>query len=465
MNGKLTLLVVDDDADFLRDFEFLLRDQYQVISTTHVEQVIPLIKEHNPDIVFLDLFLGEHSGLSVLQKIKKTFPQQTCIMITEHGSIDTAVEAIKLGADNYISKNFNVKEIQGFIEQAMKKRVQHAQSVALMEESFRPYRELIGRSPQMVQIKEKIMLAAQNDFTVLITGESGTGKELVARLIHKNSTRAQEIFLPVNCGALPAELIESELFGHEKGAFTGAAKRKLGKFEIASSGTLFLDEISELSLTAQVKLLRVLYNKEFERLGGTTVLRTNARIIAATNKNLQQLMKNGRFREDLFYRLNVFPIELPPLRERRQDIPLLLQYFMQQKGRELGKPQIDMEPEAVDLFTGYDWPGNIRELENIVTRLIILAADGLITRSMVAANLQNTPTTPAEYFTDEQLTWEQLNRAKQQATARAVERVEREFLEKLLKKYDGKVMAAVNDLGLNKSTLYRLIQKYRKRGH
>ncbi len=465
MNGKLTLLVVDDDADFLRDFEFLLRDQYQVISTTRVEQVIPLIKEHNPDIVFLDLFLGEHSGLSVLQKIKKTFPQQTCIMITEHGSIDTAVEAIKLGADNYISKNFNVKEIQGFIEQAMKKRVQHAQSVALMEESFRPYRELIGRSPQMVQIKEKIMLAAQNDFTVLITGESGTGKELVARLIHKNSTRAQEIFLPVNCGALPAELIESELFGHEKGAFTGAAKRKLGKFEIASSGTLFLDEISELSLTAQVKLLRVLYNKEFERLGGTTVLRTNARIIAATNKNLQQLMKNGRFREDLFYRLNVFPIELPPLRERRQDIPLLLQYFMQQKGRELGKPQIDMEPEAVDLFTGYDWPGNIRELENIVTRLIILAADGLITRSMVAANLQNTPTTPAEYFTDEQLTWEQLNRAKQQATARAVERVEREFLEKLLKKYDGKVMAAVNDLGLNKSTLYRLIQKYRKRGH
>ncbi len=465
MNGKLTLLVVDDDADFLRDFEFLLRDQYQVISTTHVEQVIPLIKEHNPDIVFLDLFLGEHSGLSVLQKIKKTFPQQTCIMITEHGSIDTAVEAIKLGADNYISKNFNVKEIQGFIEQAMKKRVQHAQSVALMEESFRPYRELIGRSPQMVQIKEKIMLAAQNDFTVLITGESGTGKELVARLIHKNSTRAQEIFLPVNCGALPAELIESELFGHEKGAFTGAAKRKLGKFEIASSGTLFLDEISELSLTAQVKLLRVLYNKEFERLGGTTVLRTNARIIAATNKNLQQLMKNGRFREDLFYRLNVFPIELPPLRERRQDIPLLLQYFMQQKGRELGKPQIDMEPEAVDLFTGYDWPGNIRELENIVTRLIILAADGLITRSMVAANLQNTPTTPAEYFTDEQLTWEQLNRAKQQATARAVERVEREFLEKLLKKYDGKVMAAVNDLGLNKSTLYRLIQKYRKRDH
>ena len=202
MNGKLTLLVIDDDADFLRDFEFLVGEQYRVISTTHPEQVAPLIKEHNPDIVFLDLFLGEHSGLSLLQQIKKEFPQQACIMITEHGSIDTAVEAIKLGAENYITKNFNVKEIQGFIEQAVKKKIQHAQSLALMEESFRPYQELIGQSPQMVQVKEKILLAAQNDFTVLITGESGTGKELVARLIHKHSARAQEIFLPVNCGAL-----------------------------------------------------------------------------------------------------------------------------------------------------------------------------------------------------------------------------------------------------------------------
>ena len=462
MNGKITLLVVDDDPDFLRDFEFLIGDEYHVVTTTSVQQVRALIREHSPDIVFLDLFLGEYSGLSLLQQIKREFPQQACIMITEHGSIDTAVEAIKLGAENYITKNFNVKEIQGFIEQAIKKKIQHAQSAALMEESFRPYQELIGQSPQMVQVREKISLAAQNDFTVLITGESGTGKELVARLIHRQSARAQQIFLPVNCGALPSELIESELFGHEKGAFTGANKRKLGKFEIASSGTLFLDEISELSPMAQVKLLRVLYNKEFERVGGTTVLRTNARIIAATNKDLHRLMSEGRFREDLYYRLNVFPIELPPLRRRREDIPLLLEYFLHRKAKELGAPRISLEPQAVELFLRYDWPGNIRELENIVTRLIILARNGTITTEMVSANLQ--PGTPerTEYFPNGNLTWEELNRIKREATAAAAEKVEREFLDKLLKKYGGSVTAAAADLGLNKSTLYRMVQKYRR---
>ena len=462
MNGKITLLVVDDDPDFLRDFEFLIGDEYHVVTTTSVQQVRALIREHSPDIVFLDLFLGEYSGLSLLQQIKREFPQQACIMITEHGSIDTAVEAIKLGAENYITKNFNVKEIQGFIEQAIKKKIQHAQSAALMEESFRPYQELIGQSPQMVQVREKISLAAQNDFTVLITGESGTGKELVARLIHRQSARAQQIFLPVNCGALPSELIESELFGHEKGAFTGANKRKLGKFEIASSGTLFLDEISELSPMAQVKLLRVLYNKEFERVGGTTVLRTNARIIAATNKDLHRLMSEGRFREDLYYRLNVFPIELPPLRQRREDIPLLLEYFLHRKAKELGASHISLEPQAVELFLRYDWPGNIRELENIVTRLIILARNGTITTEMVSANLQ--PGTPerTEYFPNGNLTWEELNRIKREATAAAAEKVEREFLDKLLKKYGGSVTAAAADLGLNKSTLYRMVQKYRR---
>ncbi len=462
MSDQLTLLVVDDDADFLRDFKFLIGDQYRVITTSDVKQIRSLIKEFSPDIVFLDLFLGDYSGLSLLKQIKKELPQQACIMITEHGSIDTAVEAIKSGAENYITKNFNVKEIQGFIEQVLQKKLQHAQSEALMEESFRPYRELIGQSPPMLQVKEKIALAAQNDFTVLISGESGTGKELVARLIHKNSARAQEIFLPVNCGALPANLIESELFGHEKGAFTGADKRKLGKFEIASNGTMFLDEISELSLTAQVKLLRVLYNKEFERVGGTTVLRTNARIIAASNKDLNTLMAEGRFREDLFYRLNVFPIELPPLRQRREDIPLLLEYILRKKSRELGKPQTQLEPSAIDLFKQYDWPGNIREMENIVSRLIILAKDGLITSAMVAANLQPDMQETRDYFSDENLTWENLNRAKRKASAAAIEKVEREFLDKLLQKYDGNVIAAAKDLGLNKSTLYRMVQKYRK---
>ena len=462
MSDQLTLLVVDDDADFLRDFKFLIGDQYRVITTSDVKQIRSLIKEFSPDIVFLDLFLGDYSGLSLLKQIKKEFPQQACIMITEHGSIDTAVEAIKSGAENYITKNFNVKEIQGFIEQVLQKKLQHAQSEALMEESFRPYRELIGQSPPMLQVKEKIALAAQNDFTVLISGESGTGKELVARLIHKNSARAQEIFLPVNCGALPANLIESELFGHEKGAFTGADKRKLGKFEIASNGTMFLDEISELSLTAQVKLLRVLYNKEFERVGGTTVLRTNARIIAASNKDLNTLMAEGRFREDLFYRLNVFPIELPPLRQRREDIPLLLEYILRKKSRELGKPQTQLEPSAIEPFMQYDWPGNIRELENIVSRLIILAKDGMITSAMVAANLQPDMQPTRDYFSDENLTWENLNRAKRKASAAAIEKVEREFLDKLLQKYDGNVIAAAKDLGLNKSTLYRMVQKYRK---
>ncbi len=458
---KPTLLIVDDDPDFLQDFAFLLGEQYSVVTTTETDQVIKLIQAHNPDLVFLDLFLGEQNGLNLLQTIKTRFPQQACIMITEHGSIDTAVEAIKMGAENYITKNFNIKEIQGFIEQVLKKRLQYAQSMALMEESFRPYQEFIGNSSQIQLIKEQIKLAAQNDFTVLITGESGTGKELVARLIHKASARAQEIFLPVNCGALPAELIESELFGHEKGAFTGAVRRKLGKFEIASNGTLFLDEISELRLTAQVKLLRVLYNKEFERVGGTTVLHTNARIIVATNKNLRQMIAEGRFREDLYYRLNVFPIELPPLRDRREDIPLLVNYFLAKKSRELGKPQVRLEPSAMERFVQYHWPGNIRELENIITRLIILAPDGFITTDMVTFNLQPGSGETTAYFPDNHLTWDAFNRAKRAAAAAAVEKVEREFLEKLLSKYANNVTQAAKALGLNKSTLYRLVQKYR----
>ncbi len=456
---KPTLLLVDDDNEFLKDFTFLLKSDYQTEIAKSSEKALQKISEFHPDLVLLDLMLGNESGIEVLKLIKNIDPNLPVIMITEHTSIDTAVEAMKIGAENYVSKNLNIKELNALVEKVLKSKIDRAKSTVLMEETNKPYSKIVGNSLAIHEIKLKINLAAQNDFTVLITGESGTGKELAARQIHNRSKRGSEIFVPVNCGALPENLIESELFGYEKGAFTGAAKRKLGKFEIASSGTIFFDEVSELALDSQVKLMRVLQDKEFSRLGGNGIIRTNARIIAATNKNLKELMLRGKFREDLYYRLEVFPISIPPLRNRKEDIPELIKYSLASISCELNIPAPATSKKVIELFTQYDWPGNVRELNNILTRLTILSAGKEISASLVERDLIIKENKANVNWEDLELKWAELNNLKKAAASEASKKVEIEFVKRLLAKFNGNITKAAKYAGIDRSNLHRMIKR------
>jgi len=456
---KNTILIVDDDPEFVTDLEFLLKDEYSFLRATNEQEALTSIKKNSPDIVLLDLVLERENGIDILKKIKSEDSALPIIMITEHSSIDTAIEAIKIGADNYVAKNLNVKELKALINKSLSRKLDTAKSRTLMAETYRFYEEIIGESAVIKQVIEKIKLAAQGDFTVVIQGESGSGKELAARQIHKLSARSNEIFIAVNCGALPEQLIESELFGYEKGAFTGANKRKLGKFEIASNGTIFLDEIAELKLDSQVKLMRVLQNKEFERLGGSAPILTNARVIAATNKNLFDLMEKGKFREDLYYRLEVFPIYLPPLRERKEDIPLLIDYFLDLRSRELNVKKPAIRKKTMEVFLNYDWPGNIRELDNIITRLLILSRGGGINENLVYANLQPQGNNQLKFNAQFDLNWKSFKEAKRKAAKVAVNEIEKIFVEKILKQFDGNITQAAKNLNVDRSTLHRLIAR------
>ena len=456
---KPTLLLIDDDNEFLNDFTFLLKADYKTEIAQNSEKAMQKIQEIHPDLILLDLMLGDESGIEVLKSIKNVDPNLPVIMITEHTSIDTAVEAMKIGAENYVSKNLNIKELNALVEKVLKSRIERAKSNALMEEVNKPYSKIIGTSLAIQEVKRRINLASENDFTVLISGESGTGKELTARQIHNRSKRKNEIFVPVNCGALPENLIESELFGYEKGAFTGAVKRKLGKFEIASSGTIFLDEVSELAVESQVKLMRVLQDKEFSRLGGNETIKTNARIIAATNKNLKELMLHGNFREDLFYRLEVFPISIPTLRERKEDIPELIGYLLLAISAELNMPVPVISNKVIKQFVNYNWPGNVRELNNVLTRLAILSGGEKIEETLVERDLavrQNQIDINWEIL---ELKWTELNNLKKDASAAANREVEIEFVKRLLLKFNGNITKAAKYTGINRSNLHRMIKK------
>jgi len=456
---KPTLLLIDDDIEFLNDFTFLLKSYYKTEIAESSEKGLQKIQEIHPDLVLLDLMLGEESGIDVLKLIKNIDPNLPVIMITEHTSIDTAVEAMKIGAENYVAKNLNIKELNALVEKVLKSKIDREKSTVLMEEANKPYAKIIGNSLVIQEIKKRINLIAQNDFTVLITGESGTGKELAARQIHNRSKRNNEIFVPVNCGALPGNLIESELFGYEKGAFTGASKRKLGKFEIASSGTIFLDEVSELALDSQVKLMRVLQDKDFSRLGGNEIIKTDARIIAATNKNLKELMLRGKFREDLYYRLEVFPISIPPLRNRKEDIPKLIEYSLASISSELNITAPIISKKVIELFSKYDWPGNVRELNNILTRLTILKPGKEIEASLVERDLIIKESKSNVNWGNLELKWAELKNLKKAAASEASKKVEIEFVKRLLTKFNGNITKAAKYAGIDRSNLHRTIKK------
>jgi two-component system response regulator AtoC len=378
MAQSYRMLVIDDDPG-LRDYlEALASNRgYQVFTAATGEEAIQSLEESRPDLVTLDLVLPGMDGLETLRRIKERLPEVPVVMLSGHGQARNIVEAMKLGASDFLRKPFEVEELEVAFQKALEKRALRKE-VEELRGRVRSETELLmlcGDDPKMKEVRDIIEQVADTDITVLVRGESGTGKELVARALHRLSNRADRPFVKVNCAALPSELLESELFGFEKGAFTGAQRRKLGKFEYANHGTIFLDEISEMHPALQAKLLQVLQDGEFSRLGGESDVRVDTRVIAATNRNLESAVADGSFREDLFYRLNVVTVQLPALRDRKDAIPLLVEHFLDMYNAQYGKDLKQLTPRTVEVFHSYHWPGNVRELENMVKRMVVLGTE------------------------------------------------------------------------------------------
>lgn len=376
------IMIVDDDTSLRTAlFRALDRKGFQVITSSSMKEAIQLGQTERPaDMVLVDLRLPDGDGIDLMTELKRINPQTQFIVLTGFGTIESAIRATKSGADHFITKPFELDEVLNLIDRTLSHKKLEQENQHLRAALHRKYRfdNIIGQSDSILKVLEMIERVSTSDSTVLITGESGTGKELVAKAIHYNSNRASKPFVPINCGAIPGELMESELFGHVKGAFTGAVANRIGRFEMADSGTMFFDEIGDMSPHLQVKMLRVLQERRFEPVGSTKTFTSDVRVIAATNVNLENAVRDGNFREDLFYRLNVIPIHIPALRERRSDIPLLFHYFMDLFNQERTTKLTGVTPDAMAILSQYAWPGNIRELENLVERLAILKGGGLI---------------------------------------------------------------------------------------
>lgn len=389
MNDPVTyrVLVVDDEES-MRDFLSIMlhREGYQVDTAVDGAQAVAHLRSHSYDLVISDIKMPRMTGLQLLAHIKERTPETVVLMVTAFSSTEEAVEAMKQGAYDYITKPFKNEEIRLIVKNALERRALRQENLALKEELGKRYSfdGLVGKSKVMQDVFALIRKVADNPVKVLITGESGTGKELVAKAIHYNSSRREEPFVPINCGAIPENLLESELFGHEKGSFTGAIKQKAGLFETAEGGTIFLDEIGELPAMMQVKLLRVLQENEFRRVGGTKSLSTDVRVLAATNRHLEDAVAEGSFREDLYYRFNVIRVDLPALRQRREDIPAMIDFFWE---RFTGVEGVKVDEDAMRRLIDYHWPGNVRELENVIERATVLGSDNRITLDCLPPNL------------------------------------------------------------------------------
>ena len=367
------ILLIDDDPRVRASLKMVLEPLYDIFQASDAHEGLDVFRKDEPDLILLDVILPGTDGLAVLQTLRMESKTIPVIMLTGTKSVKTAVDAMKLGAADYLSKPFDVDELRIVIDRVLNSSELEREVKQLRAQVVQRYafHNLIGKSQGMQEIYSKIEQVADSRTTVLITGESGTGKELVARALHYNSARRERPFIALNCAALPETLIESELFGHEKGSFTDATARRVGQFELANTGTLFLDEIGDLSPITQAKLLRVIQEREFTRIGGVQSIKVDVRIVAATNKNIDDLVRKGQFREDLYYRINVIALFLPPLRERGEDIPLLAKHFLEKRLEEERRPQIDFGKEALELLTRYSWPGNVRELENFVEQAFI----------------------------------------------------------------------------------------------
>ncbi|MDI3542494.1 MAG: hypothetical protein PWP57_97 [Candidatus Atribacteria bacterium] len=432
------ILVVDDEES-LREMlqEFLEGEGMLVELAQNGQEALEKLRSLNLDLVLLDLRMPGISGIEILQEIKKEEPDLPVVVITAYGSVDNAVETLKMGAFDFITKPFKLEELRNAISRALEVELLKRERQYLLEEMQDQFcfEGVVGQSPRMREVMRVASLVAKTDATALIYGESGTGKELLARSIHYQSSRRDKPFVVVNCGAIAETLLESELFGHEKGAFTGAQARKLGKFELADEGTIFLDEIGEMSPAMQVKILRVLQERSFERVGGTNLIQVDVRIIAATNRDLRKEVREGKFREDLYYRLNVVPIELPPLRSRKEDLPLLCDFIIKKHSQKLHKKIKGISPQAMRLLKKYNWPGNIRELDNVIERAIILTEDEII-------DVEDLHIFEAPY----EYRWKTLKE------------LENDYIEEVLEYTGGDVEKAAHILGLSPEELERFRQ-------
>jgi two-component system nitrogen regulation response regulator NtrX len=450
-----TVLIIDDEESIRKTLAGVLSDEgYETATAASGQEGLDILQEALPSIVMLDISMEPGiDGIETLRRIKEMRPELPVIMITGHGEIETAVKTIKMGAYDFIQKPLALEQVLLAVQHGLDDSKLREENETLRKKIERRY-EIVGESAAIAALKHQISLAGPTNGWVLIHGESGTGKELVARAIHRASKRASGPFVEVNCAAIPQELIESELFGHEKGSFTGAIGLKRGKFELADKGTIFLDEIADMSLATQAKVLRLLEGQEFQRVGGTKTLKTDVRVIAASNKDLAEEIKKGAFRGDLFYRLNVIPLEVPPLRERIDDIPRLVRHFLSEFSREYGqKPKI-VDDDALALFVKYPWPGNVRELRNIIERLIIMSPGQTITIPDVPLPLNNASVirkaSEGKSVTEAYLSLPTLKEARTD--------FEREYLVRKLKENDGNVSKTADTIGVERSNLHRKIK-------
>lgn len=447
------ILVVDDDPSMrLALTEALKKRGYQLEEAGSAEGALEKLKTTLFDLILLDVRLPKMSGIEAVSRIREMDPQAIVIVITAYGRKEIALEAIREGAYDYLTKPFKLEEMEIIIERALEKRRLQNEVRALREKIGRSpaFKEIIGQSEGIRRVLELVTKVAPLDSTVLITGESGTGKELIAAAIHQKSRRAGGPFIKVNCAAIPEALLESELFGHEKGAFTGAHAQRPGKFELAHRGTIFLDEVGDMSPATQPKVLRVLEQKELERVGGTKTLKIDTRVIAATNQDLTQAMKEKRFREDLYYRLNIFPLQLPPLGERKEDIPLLVDCFIQEANLRPGKEIGGVSKDAMELLLDYHWPGNVRELRNLVERAVTLAEGPLITSHTIALSLKMARPGPDSDLPEAPV-----------SLGETLEEVERQLISEALRKARGVQIEAAKTLRITEKNLWKKIKKHR----
>ncbi|HLC21754.1 MAG TPA: sigma-54 dependent transcriptional regulator [Candidatus Methylomirabilis sp.] len=446
------VLVLDDEVDMLENCARLLsRLGYEVLTEAESAKASLLYERERPDLVLTDLRMQSLDGLGVLRAIRAIDPEATVTLFTAFATIETAVEAMKDGAFDYLPKPFSAEQLRVCIERAMEQRRLREENRRLLAQLTETYRfdNIIGTSLPMLQVFETIKKVAKSEANILIIGETGTGKELIARSLHVNSRRAAGPFIPVDCASLPENLLESELFGHEKGAFTGAQATRPGLFEFANGGTIFLDEVGDISLNLQAKLLRVLQEREVRRVGSNRIIEVDVRVISATNRDLAHSVATGEFREDLYYRLNVISIPLPPLRDRKGDTPLIAHHYLKKYAASSGKEVKGIMPEAIRLLEEHAWPGNVRELQNVIERAVVLAEHEMLRPQELPEHIR----IKVEAASPKDLP---LKRAKEQWAAS----FERDYLIQLLKRHDGNISQAAKTAGVDRKTVHRLMKKY-----
>ena len=445
-----TILIVDDEASIVQSLSGLLTDEgFEVYGAYNGYEALKMMETEAPDLILLDIWMPGLDGIETLKEIKVKYPHVQVIMITGHGSIETAVQATKYGAFDFIEKPLSIDKVIVAINNGLNFRRLEEENRYLRKKAIEKH-SITGDSPLVKILRDSISRVAPTDSWVLIKGENGTGKELVARTIHHLSPRSERSMITVNCAAIPEELIESELFGHEKGAFAGATSKKIGKFELADKGSLFLDEIGDMSLKTQAKILRVLQEKQFQRVGGSRTLQVDVRVIAASNKDLEMEIAQGTFREDLYYRLNVVPIVVPPLRSRTQDIPVLMDAFLKEAAQKSSAPKKVLAPESIELLGQYGWPGNVRELKNLAERLVIMVPEEIITPDHLPA-----PYNPAAV--DALPSADTLFEIDKLKTAKQV--FEKQFIQFKLNENEHNISKTAKSIGVERSYLHRRIKK------